>query len=120
MVEDYREAIESLYSGRATVTVTLSLRDPVTHEQKRISDVIYTDIPCRLSYSSKNVANEDGMISTANITVTMFTSPEIDIPEGSKVSVLWQGKRLEFKNTSIPAYHETHNEYSLEDVRKVI
>ena len=52
--ELHTQAIQSLFEGKATVTVKESYKDPVTKVTKTRENVIYTEIPCRLSYGSNS------------------------------------------------------------------
>lgn len=117
----YEKALETLHTGRATIVVTKAVKDPLKKSCVKKEEVLYSEIPCRLSYRlDKNLTQDEGMFSSANKTISLFTSPSIDIPEGSKILVNWQGRKLELKNSSLPAIHKSHNEYIVEMVKDVI
>lgn len=110
-----RKALEKLYDGRCSVIEYEKKTE--NHITKHYENVIITDEPCRLSYSSLKASEKSGMASTADQTVKLFISPEIKIKPGCKIVVTQCGVALEFKSSGLPARYPTHQEIMLEPFR---
>ena len=107
-----RRAIEKLYTGTFTVTEHKTITKP-NHTTGFSDVVVLVDQPCRLSFSS-NPSVADGDIPAINQTVKLFFAPEIDVKEGSKITVTQNGVTTEYKRSGTPAVYETHKEILLE------
>lgn len=107
-----RKALEKGYIGTFTVTE----RQKVTKPDRTTGFVnvdVLVDQPCRLSFSSSPSAS-DGDIAEINQTVKLFFAPEIDVKEGSKITVTQNGITTEYKRSGTPAVYQTHIEILLE------
>ena len=113
-----RKAIESLYADTCRIITEKDTVDPDTGIVKTVR-VTSAEYPCRISY--KNLpATGGGAVRLPVITqsVTLFLSPEIDVPAGADVDVVRQGRHLHFKSAGVSAVYDNHQEISLEH-RKV-
>jgi hypothetical protein len=107
-----RKALEKGYNGTFTVTEHRKIIKP--NKTTGFSDVdVLVDQPCRLSFSS-NPSASDGNIAGINQTVKLFFAPEIDIKEGSKITVTQNGVTTVYKQSGTSAVYSTHKEITLE------
>lgn len=117
-IASYRKSIEMAYSDFITVEIKQGEKvNPDTYETEPDIDIAYDLVPCRISFGSSNV-NEEGLISTAEQKVTVFVYPDMDIPTGSRVTVLREGVRLLFEASGPPNIYPTHREYPLSEWRR--
>ena len=114
--ELHKQAIQSLFEGKATVTVNESYKDPVTKVTKTRENVIYTEIPCRLSYGSNST--KEWLGDQAAAVVTLFTAYDVVIPRGSIVAVAQAGTTEVFNRSGIPKVYRSHREYPLQAVEE--
>lgn len=117
MVKIIRDAIESLYIGRCTITEHKQLFDPQTKQTKFTDIDIFIDVPCRLSFSTLKTASDE-TISSVNQTTKLFLSPDIEIPAGCKITVTQNNRTTAYKQSSPPAVHTNHQEIQLELFQK--
>ena len=107
-----RRAIEKGYIGTFTVTEHQKVTKP--NRTTGFSDVdVLVDQPCRLSFSS-NPSVSDGDVPEINQTVKLFFAPEINVKEGSQITVTQNGITTEYKQSGTPAVYSTHKEILLE------
>ena len=106
-----RKAIESLYADTCRIITEKDTVDPDTGIVKTVR-VASAEYPCRISYKNLPATRGDG-IPVMTQSVTLFLSPEIDIPAGADVDVVRQGRHLHFKSAGVSVY-DNHQEISLE------
>lgn len=107
-----RKALEKGYTG--TFTVTEHQKVKKANHTTGFSDVdVIVDQPCRLSFSSSPSAT-DGNVAEINQTVKLFFAPEINVKEGSKITVTQNGVTAEYKQSGTVAVYDTHKEILLE------
>lgn len=107
-----RKAIESGYIGTFTVTEHQKVTKP--NHTTGFSDVdVLINQPCRLSFSS-SPSTSDGDIAEIKQTVKLFFAPEIDVKEGSKITVTQNGVTTAYKQSGTTAVYSTHKEILLE------
>lgn len=107
-----RKAIEKGYIGTFTVTEHKKVTKP--NHTTGFSDVdVVINQPCRLSFSS-SPSTSDGNFAEINQTVKLFFAPEIDVKEGSKITVTQNGITTVYKRSGTPAVYQTHTEILLE------
>ena len=107
-----RKALEKGYTGVFTVTEHQKIRKP--NKTTGFSDVdVLVDQPCRLSFSSSPSAT-NGDVAEINQTVKLFFAPEIEVKEGSKITVTQNGVTTAYKQSGTPAHYPTHQEILLE------
>lgn len=113
-----RKAIERQYNATCSVYVYQDIFDADTKQTKRERVLLVENQPCRLSYQTQAFASlvssqTDGVPSSYQGT-KVFLAPELDIPENSEIDVLWFGRTLEFKRSSVPVIHTNHQEVMVE------
>ena len=107
-----RKALEKGYIGTFTVTEPKKVTKP--NHTTGFSDVeVLVNQPCRLSFSSIPTTS-DGDVAEINQTVKLFFAPEIEIKEGSKITVTQNGVTTAYKQSGTPAVYSTHKEILLE------
>lgn len=110
-----RSSMEMFYEDRMTVTTSFGTRkDSETFETVPDIKVIYKDEPCRLSYDfGGSNHNESEYYDKGEQKVKLFTAPDIDIPQGSKIEIKRQGFVLVFGKSDEPYRYGSHCEYML-------
>ena len=114
----YRKAVESQYIGTCCVFEYRKYRDDVTKIAKEKEEMILSDVPCRLSFSSLPAASGDGTAVSRQQAVKLFLAPEILVKAGSKIVVTQNGATQEYKNSGEPAIYSSHQEINLELFRR--
>ena len=107
-----RKAIESLYADTCRIITEKDTVDPDTGIVKTVR-VTSAEYPCRISYKNLPATGGDG-IPVITQSVTLFLSPEIDVPAGADVNVVRQGRPLHFKSAGVSAVCVNHQEFSME------
>lgn len=109
-----RPAFEQLYTGRATVEVYETYKDPVTKKTVQSVNQVHEDLPCRLSHESKSVSDSVSL-PQADQTIMLFTYPssEVLIPSGSKITVTQDGVTEVYAHSGIVNNFETHQQIEL-------
>lgn len=110
-----RRAIERLYRDTAMIhTANPSAMDPVTG--RIVNQTVTTGpYPCRLSYKKFPEAQKGDGVATFLQTITLFIAPELVIQAGSGVTVMHEGRTLEFTASGVPAVYSDHQEIALEN-----
>ena len=108
-----RKAIEGLYTGRCTVSEYKPVRDEISKITKNKEVAVLKDVPCRLSF--KNISSADLNYGNAvTQEVKLFVSPEVDIKDGSKITVTQNGVAVDYTRSGEPAVYSSHKEIVLE------
>lgn len=107
-----RKALEKGYTGTFTVTEHQKITKP-NHTTGFADVVVLENQPCRLSFSS-SPSVKDGDVPEIGQTVKLFFAPEIDVKEGSKVTVTQNGVTTEYKRSGTVAVYPTHKEIIME------
>ena len=107
-----RKAIESLYADTCRIITEKDTVDPDTGIVKTVR-VTSAEYPCRISYKNLPATGGDG-IPVITQSVSLFLSPEIDVPAGADVNVVRQGRPLHFKSAGVSAVYDNHQEISME------
>ena len=120
-----KAAVESLYSGTCTVTVSAPTFDEITKQTSNTVTTLFADQPCRLSFisappSDKLVATSQTLIHSdtprahfVDQQIKLFIDPSLSIPPGSKISVTQNGLTQYFKSSGAPAVYSSHQEIEL-------
>ena len=111
-----RAAIEKLYEGVCTITTKETVKEKgVT----KMVDKVYCDNQkCRLSYQSASASNESDTVSTSYQLIRLFIAPEIEVPEGSKITVTQEGRTETYKRSGKPMVYSNHQEILLDRLEK--
>lgn len=107
------EILRILWTDACTVTVREPVTDPETHLTDFQEREILTDEPCRVSFQSVAAAGE-GSTAAVTQTVKLFLQPDVEIPPGSRITVVRDGNQLLYTRSGEPARYPGHQEIQLE------
>lgn len=113
MTWNTQKAIESLYCGKCDISVTRKTINLVTKQTEFTDDIIITNQPCRLSYSSTS-ENQETRTAEKKQIIKLFLAPTVSVPAGSKITVTQNGKTTKYKASSEPMMYSNHQEVELE------
>ena len=104
-----KSAIEHLYDGVATIE---EVRKRKNEKNIMVTEwvVVATDLPCRVSYKTLVPAVESDTADTIAQAITLFTSPDIIVLPGSRITVRQRGREMKFSCSGIPAVYDSHQE----------
>lgn len=107
-----------LDSCTISITETYTKSNGATGIQDKI---LCTDEPCKLSFFNNNRMNDSatvGLNAAAAVfqNIKLFIKPDLDIPEGSKVTVVTHtnNKTLHYKASGTPSIFTNHQEIILD------
>ena len=109
----HRRAIAATYCDRCSVTASVPVKrknGSTGHEQQ----VVYRDLPCRLSFESVPSAVADENTARISQAIKLFLAPEYQISAGARISVSHDGVTTEYRRSGFPAVFATHQEIPLE------
>lgn len=108
-----------LYKGRCTVFEYVNVPDKESGLTiNKVEKVVYTDIPCRLSYSSASASAQSGLATIVTQSIKLFTNKDYIIKEGSRIQVTQEGITDMYKACSKPNVYSSHQEVELELLKK--
>ena len=113
-MSDYKKAIQSLWTGRATITVREGVYNPANGRTEPVERVTLADQPCRVSYSTVMGTEPNSEAALVVQTVKLFIELAVDIPEGSKITVTQNGVTRDYERSGKPAVYTNHQEIPLE------
>ncbi len=112
-VKSYGAAVKSLWRSSCTVKTRTVATDEKTGRETDGEEVIFENIPCRISFESANVLSQSDAAYPKTQTITLFTDRETDIPPGSKITVTHNGVTESYEMSGVPAVYSTHRETPL-------
>lgn len=110
----YKKAIQSLWRGRATVTVLDGVLNPANGRTEPQERVAATDVPCRISHQTVKTTEPQDEAAQVAQSVTLYIDPSVNIPEGSKITVTQNGVTRDYERSGRPAVYSCHQEIPLE------
>ena len=110
----YKKAIQSLWRGRATVTVLDGVLNPANGRTEPQERVTVTDAPCHISHDTVKSTEPNEEAAQVAQSVTLYIDPSVDIPEGSKITVTQNGVTRDYERSGRPAVYSCHQEIPLE------
>lgn len=113
MVSLQRRALESLYIGRCTINGTQKVKDQATGKTSTNPVTVVVDEPCKLSFKTISAGSTADPVTTLSQAVILFIAPEVEVKEGSSITVCWQGRELEYESSGKPAIYGSHQEIPL-------
>lgn len=109
-----RRALERLWTDKCTVIVKQSKTDETTKLTDFTEEILYEDIPCKLSFSTLAAVNGDETAAVVQ-NIKLFLGNEYNIPAGSKITVTRKdGNVLHYKRSGLPGIFSVHQEITLE------
>ena len=85
---------------------------------RSVDKVYCKDQKCKLSYQSASASSESDTVGTTYQLIKLFMSPDIDVPEGSKIEVTQNGRTDIYKRSGKPMVYSNHQEILLDRVEK--
>ena len=117
MIYSYKikKHIERFYDGVCTVTTYQNQKGIINNTTEKVTQ---ENIACRLSY--KTIKNTEQTEIGANVTqvVKLFLPPDVQVKEGSKVTVTQEGMTASFICSGKPAVYGSHQEIVLETEKR--
>ena len=115
MVTDaYRKAIQSLWTGKATITVRDGVLNEDTGRTEPVERVTASDLACRISFAAVKSTEADEEAARVVQTVTLYIDPDLEIPEGSKITVTQNNVTGDYERSGKAAVYTCHQEVPLE------
>lgn len=109
-----RRICENRYDALCKVEAYVQNRDAGTCITSSTPTTIFADVRCRLVHESvPQTANENGAPATTEIS-TLLCPTDLDIPEGSRITVTQHGHTEVYRCSGRPALYDSHQEISLE------
>ena len=118
ILPDISTYLEGLYTGLATV-YGFGYTDN-GHGAKVLNasqTAVYTDIPCRLSYETKEPSAQDNF-GNLEQEIVMFCDPSYTIAPGAKISITQAGITQDYECAGLRAMYLSHQEIRLTAHRK--
>ncbi len=109
----YAKAVQSLWTGRCTVTVRENETDPETGRNTARLKTVYRDEPCLLSYEAVKTTEAGEGAAEAGQSVTLFAASSLCIPPGSQIEVTQNGMCAVYEQSGKPAVYSHHQEIPL-------
>lgn len=110
----YKKAIQSLWDGRATITVREGVLDERTGRTEPVERVTASELPCRISFATVKSTEPDEEAARVAQTVTLYIDPSVVIPEGSKITVTQNQVTTDYERSGRAAVYTDHQEVPLE------
>ena len=110
----YNKAIQSLWDGRATITVREGVLDERTGRTEPVERVTASGLPCRISFATVKSTEPDEEAAKVAQTVTLYIDPSVVIPEGSKITVTQNQVTADYERSGKAAVYTDHQEVPLE------
>ena len=112
--ERYKTAVQSIWKGRAAITVLEGVLNPANGRTEPTPRTLAEGVPCRLSYTTVKATEPSEGGAVAAQAVTLYTGPNLDIPEGSRVTVTQNGVTRDYERSGTPAVYTAHQEVPLQ------
>lgn len=110
----YKKAVQSLWDGRATITVLDGVLNTANGRTEPVERVTATELPCRVSYTTVKSTEPSEEAAVVAQSVTLYIDPSVNIPEGSKITVTQHGVTRDYERSGKPAVYTAHQEVPLE------
>lgn len=111
-----RKAIEKSYIGTCSIWEYKKITRPNGSTGFEPQEVEF-NIPCRVSFKTINESSSSQNASHAATEVKLFINPDLDIKEGSKITVTQNGRINEYGRSGEPAVYFSHQEIILESFK---
>lgn len=108
------DAITPFYAGVCTVSMFTKSKDNTTKLSSLSKTVLYSEQPCRISFSKVVSGNQTDTTDNTSLGVRLFISNTLDIPSGADITVVQDGVTYNFASSGIAAVYPTHQEIVLE------
>lgn len=111
---DMRQAVESRYTGKCTITeMRSSPKDSTTNIVSQSPVVVLTNQPCKMTHKSSDTTTVVNGVAVQSQSIKLLISPDLDIKPGSQIKITQDGRTADFKRSGLPAVYPSHQEISL-------
>ena len=110
----YKKAIQSLWDGRATITVREGALNEDNGRTEPVERVLVEGAACRISHKTITPTEPSEEAAKAVQSVTLYIDPDQVIPEGSKITVTQNKVTRDYERSGTPAVYTDHQEVPLE------
>ena len=114
MVGGFADAVKSLWSGRATVTVLDGVLNPLNGRTEPQERQTASNVPCRITHTTVKSTDTSEEAAVVAQSVTLYIDPSVEIPEGSKITVTQNSVTRDYERSGTPAVYSSHMEIPLE------
>ena len=115
---DYaRKILEKTYKGKCNIFGTELFIDENGITDERTGVLLKGNVPCFLSYDNTPISIQ-GNYGVATTIITLFLSPDIEVPLNSEIEVTQNGITRKYKHSGEVAMYGTHQEITLDSERK--
>lgn len=101
-----REFTESLYTGTMNVIQNQWVKDEDTGIKYEEWVTIYENIPCRMT--KQEIEPSENRPKTFYKKITVDCAPEIDLPEGSKFEITFNGRTETYERSGTTSIYSDH------------
>lgn len=115
-MRNIKKHIESLWKYNADVYVYRKVKNLETKITKDMEELVYEDVPCRISFKNSSNILEEINVPTAQFIAKLICSNKYDIKAGSKIVVRMLGSVKIFRS-SIPMFYTYHQEIELQEYK---
>ena len=109
----YKKAIQSLWDGRATITVREGVLNEANGRTEPVERVLVEGAACRISHKTVTATEPSEEAAKTVQAVTLYIDPSVDIPEGSKITVTQNKVTRDYERSGTPAVYTVHQEVPL-------
>lgn len=110
----YKNAIQSLWKGTATITVLDGVLNPVNGRTEPQERVLATGLCCRISHTTVKSTEPSEEAAVVAQSVMLYIAPSVEIPEGAKITVTQNGVTKDYVRSGKSAVYSCHQEVPLE------
>ena len=110
----YKKAIQSLWKGKATITVLDGETNPANGRTEPKERVLASDLPCRISHTSVKSTEPSEEAAVVAQSVTLYIAPSVEIPESAKITVTQNNVTKDYERSGKSAVYSCHQEVPLE------
>lgn len=110
----YKKAVQSLWEGKATITVRDGKANEKTGRTEPVERVTASELPCRISFATVKSTEPDEEAARVAQTVTLYIDPSVVIPEGSKLTITQNDVTTDYEGSGKAAVYSCHQEVPLE------
>ena len=112
-LERYKAAVQRLWKGKATITVRDGALNPANGRTEPVERVLVEGAACRISYTTVTATEPSEEAAKTVQAVTLYIDPDLDIPEGSKITVTQNKVTRDYGRSGTPAVYTVHQEVPL-------
>lgn len=113
--------LKRLWKDKCTIETTTSTTKP-NGATGKVWSVLVEDEPCKLSFfdSVAQTNSASNVVGAAEVfqQIKLFIRPDLEIPAGSRITVIRKNRELHYEASSISEQFTNHQEIILKDVQR--